>query len=59
MTDYTKHKDADLNKTLGDKKRELQQMGFSLAAGADGSKRSLLKKEIARIATEISKRETA
>jgi|GEM_PF-4621113 len=59
MTDYTKSKDADLSKMLGDKKRELQQMGFSLAASAGGSSRATLKKEIARISTEISKREQA
>jgi len=59
MTDYTKTKDADLAKMLGDKKRELQQFGFSLAASAGGSSRATLKKDIARLQTELTSRTEA
>ena len=59
MTDYTKSKDADLSKMLGEKKRELQQFGFSLAASAGGSSRATLKKDIARLQTELASRSKA
>ena len=59
MTDYTKHDYAKLSKMLGDKKRELQQFGFSLAASTGGSSRAALKKDIARLNTEIASRTEA
>jgi len=60
MKDLATKKDKDLLSMLTERKRELQDFGFSLAKGKPGERSpQVIKREIARILTEMSSRNEA
>ena len=59
MNDLAKKKESELHKLLQDKKKRLQEMHFSLSRSKPGEESvSSVKKDIARILTELNSRST-
>ena len=57
MSDLAKKKDTELREMISQKKRELQELGFSHAKSQPGSVSAhTLRKEIARLCTELNAR---
>jgi len=54
--EIAKKKDADLHKKLVELRESLREASFNTSGSAKGFKRSTVKKDIARIMTELTKR---
>ena len=58
-SDIRKKKDADLQKELVKLRESLREASFNTSGSAKGFKRSEVKKDIARIMTELTSRKRA
>ncbi len=56
MTDFSKKSDKDLNKTLREKREELRKVRFGVAEKRDPKAHKNLRKEVARMLTELNSR---
>ena len=56
MNDFAKKTDKDLNKTLREKREDLRKIRFGVAEKRDPKAKRNIRKEIARVLTELNSR---
>ena len=56
MTDFAKKSDKDLNKTLREKREELRKIRFGVAQKRDPKAHRNIRKDVARMLTELNSR---